>query len=414
MTETRSSERTPEPPLPPKYDFETMVSREGIGSMKLYCTPKVVRDAGAVSYFAAEMDFKTAPVIIEAMVERARNGLMGFTLCDERYKNAIKWWMKTQRDWDVKDDWIVPTYGTIHSVATAIRAFTEPGDGVIVQPPVYFRYEQAMRRTGRVTLMNALVCRKGRYEMDFEDLDRLMSDPKHKAKLMVLCNPHNPLGRVWAREDLLRVAELARKHNVIVFSDEIFAEIVFDGHVTLPYSEVDGAAYNCIVSTSLGKTFNFTGVNHANMIIPDTSIRERFKVQRDSDHYGSIDPMAHAALIAAYTPEGSDWVRELLKHLEGNLEIIRNFFARHLPQVRLYEVQGAYVLWIDWRGLGLPDEELQEFLVNECYLDLEPGSHYGSGGAGFTRMSFATTRSSLDKSLGLLLAGARRRGFVAG
>lgn len=399
----------PNPKTRCKYDFDTMVVRENTGNMKFLTTPEAVLRAGNISYSGAEMDFKTSPSVIDAIVRRAKGGLFGFTLCDETYIKAVRWWMKNQRGWDVKKEWIVATYGTIHSVATAIRAFTEVGDGIIIQPPVYHRYQQAIRRTNRVAIMDPLKYRNGQYEIDFENLARCMSDPR--AKLMVICNPHNPVGRVWTEGELSRIAELAERYNVIVFSDEIFAEVVFDGHFTVPYSEVPRAAARCIVSTSLGKTFNLTGFNNANLIIPDAGIRERFRVQRDSDHFGSIDPLVHAAVCGAYTPEGADWVREMLKYVRGNLTVIQEYFA-HLPQVKLCDVEGTYVLWMDWRELGFDDDALYDFLVNEAYLCLDPGIQYGPGGSGFMRMNVATTRAALRRSLATLLRAAEARGYT--
>jgi cystathionine beta-lyase len=389
------------------FDFETVVDRRDIGNMKYLVAPKAIKDAGMVSFSGAEADFKTAPVIIEAMVRKAENGLMGFTLCDETYKNAVKWWMRTQRDWEIQDEWIVPTYGTIFSVSTAIRAFTDEGDGIIVQPPIYNRYEQAIRRNNRRVVYNPLKQDETGYKVDLDNLEDCMKDPRNK--MLIVCNPHNPIGRVWNVEELKQVSYLANKYNVIIFSDEIFAEIVFDGNITVPYAKV--AEENSIVSTSLGKTFNFTGVNNANITIMNESIRQRFIQQRNADHYGSIDPMAHAAICAAYSPQGAEWVLALLEHLRTNLKTTRDFFERYLPQVKLYPTQGTYLIWQDWRGLGLGEDELHDFLVNEALLDLSPGRDYGAEGPGFTRMSVATTRYMLQKALDNLFKAIKKRGF---
>ncbi len=390
-----------------QYDFDTAVNRKGIGNLKDYCTPKNIQDMGILSFSGAEMDFKTAPVIIDAMVERAKNGLFGFTLCDDNYKNAIKWWMKTQRNWAIEDEWIVPTYGTIKSVATSIRAFTDVGDGVIIQPPVYPRYGQAIMRTGRCVISNPLVLRDGRYEMDFDHLEKCMCDSK--AKLMILCNPHNPISKVWEPEDLARIAAIAEEHSVIVFSDEIFGEIIFEDNVMIPYSDVSLADKNCLVSTSLGKVFNLTGMNNANIVIPNEEIRERFVRQRDEDHYGSIDPMAHAAVCAGYSAKGADWAQQMRDYVYGNVQMVHKFFKDHLPGIKVYETQGSYVLWIDWSALSMDDEDLYRFLVQEAFLHLEPGANYGQGGVGFMRMNIATTRGNLERALSLLLRAIQLR-----
>jgi cystathionine beta-lyase len=332
------------------YDFDTLVNRENQGNMKCMLTPDVVRKMNLISYAGAEMDFKTAPEIIDALVRRAKNGLLGFTLADGKYLSGVQWWMKNMRNWEIERDWIVPTYGTIHSVATAIRAFTKEGDGVIVQPPVYNRYKQAVRRTDREIVSNPLIYKDGKYTMDFDDLERCMKVEKNR--LFVLCNPHNPIAKVWRRPDLEKISSLAQRYNVLVFSDEIFGEITFNGNSAIPYSTVAGDESHSIVATSLGKVFNLTGVNNANIIIPDPSIRKRFTIQRDANHYGSIDPMVHAAVCAGYGPDGADWVREMREYVWKNVSIMKDFFTRNIPAVTMTEVEGSFVIWIDWRSLN--------------------------------------------------------------
>ena len=392
------------------YDFDTLVNRENQGNMKCMLTPDIVKKMNLISYAGAEMDFKTAPAIIDALVERARNGLLGFTLADEKYLSSVQWWMKNMRNWEIERDWIVPTYGTIHSVATAIRAFTKEGDGVIVQPPVYNRYEQAVRRTNREIVSNPLIYRNGKYSMDFDDLERCMRVEKNR--LFILCNPHNPIAKVWQRSDLEKISSLAQRYNVLVFSDEIFGEITFNGNSAIPYSTVAGKEGHSIVATSLGKVFNLTGVNSANIVIPDPSTRKRFRIQRDADHYGSIDPMVHAAVCAGYGSDGAEWVREMREYVWENVSIMKDFFTRNIPAVTMTEVEGSFVIWIDWRRLKLDDEELHSFLLNEAYLDLDRGINYGEGGEGFTRMNIAAPRRKIEESLGFLFEAAARRGYA--
>ncbi len=393
-----------------RFDFETPAERRGIGNLKAYLSSEAIRAAGIENYCAAEMDFRTAPSVIDAMAKFAQNGLMGFTLCDEPYQAAVQGWMRTQRSWQIEKDWIVPTLGTIFSVATAIRMTTAVGQGVIVQPPIYNRYEQAAIRLKRKTVYNRLLESQGAYRIDFENLELLMADPHNR--LLVLCNPQNPIGRVWPREDLERIARLAERYGVTVFSDEIFAEITFDGHSCVPYGSIPGAARHAITSTSLGKTFNFTGANHANLVIPDDRLRAAFIQQRDADHYGSIDPMTYAAVIGAYSEEGARWKCAMVTHVAANLACIQDFFHQHLPQVRISPCEGSFVIWIDWRALGLDDAGLGHFLNEEALFALDPGVHYCQDQPGYTRMSIATTRRQLDRSLDLLLEAARARGFA--
>ncbi|MBQ9534429.1 MAG: aminotransferase class I/II-fold pyridoxal phosphate-dependent enzyme [Clostridia bacterium] len=393
-----------------KFDFETLVDRKNIGNLKNMVCSEAVRAAGLLSYNGAEADYRTAPSVIRAMTERVQNGLFGFTLADDAYLDPIVWWMETQRGVKIEKEWIVPTLGMIFSVATAIRLTTEPGEGIIVQPPVYHRYEQAADRLGRRTVYNRLTEKDGVYSMDFEDLEHCMADEHNR--LFVLCNPQNPTGNVWDEDTLLRVVELSNKYGVYVISDEIFGEVTFR-HRCPMYAVLPGAAKYGISETSLGKTFNFTGENLANLIIPDGELRERFIAQRNADHFGSIDPVLHAAVQGAYCPEGAAWKDAQLEHINGNAEYILAFFREHLPQVRISPFEGSFVLWIDWRALGLDEPELMRFLKGEALFELDEGTHYDSErGSGFTRMNISCPRRELEKSLALLLEAAKKRGWA--
>lgn len=392
-----------------RYDFDTLVERSGFGNMKGLETPEVLTRQGQISFRGAEMDFRTAPSVIAAIREAAERGLYGFTLQDEQYNSSVRWWMGHVRNWDVAPGAIVPTLGTIFALGTAIRAFTNAGDGVIVQEPTYHRYEMIIRSTGRVTVNNPLVETNGYYSMDFADLERRMSDPRNK--LLALCNPHNPVGKVWDIRDLTRLAELANRYNVIVFSDEIFAEVTFDGHEVIPYCAVPGGEHHGIVCTSLGKAFNLTGVNHANALIPDTALRERFAQQRKADHFGSIDPFFYAALRAAYSPDGLDWLTQMKAYVYDNYALIREYLNTHLPMLTVSPLEGCFTIWIDFRVLGLDDGSLEQFLEREALFYLDPGTQYGAAGSGFCRMNIASPRSCIRKGLdGLLEAWRAREG----
>jgi len=385
-----------------QYDFETRVDRRNQGNLADHLVEDSIRRKGLGAFVAAEMDFPTAPCILEAYSARVQNGLFGFTLADHEYMSSVQGWMGSMRGWNVETDWIVPAYGIIFSLATTIRAFTSPGDGVIVQKPVYMRYEAAIERNGRRTVNNPLIYSNGRYSMDIDGLEQLMATPANR--LMVLCNPHNPVGRVWTADELSAVAELAARHDVVVFSDEIFAEIVFGDRRTVPFVEARGAAPRSIVATSLGKVFNFTGVNHANMVIPDGALRDAFRIQRDIDHFGSIDPFAYTATIAGYR-EGAPWVRAVVDHVAGNVGLLKDTLGR-VPGASLCDVEGTFVAWIDWRGVRIDDEELNRLLIEKAQLQLDPGAKYGAEGTGFTRMNLATSRSNLKAAMDRLTAAA--------
>ena len=390
------------------YDFDILVDRRFTGNEKHDSLDERFIAEGAISYSGAELDVKTAPCIREALAKRAMDGIYGYTKADGRYMDSVVKWMKTFRDWDIDEEWIVPTYGTMQSICTAIRAFTEKGDGVIVQPPVYLLYYREIERTGRKIVYNPLVYNDGVYSMDFENLDTVMSEEKNK--LMILCNPHNPIMDVWDRDTLEKVAELAGKHNIIVVSDEIFAEHTYCGPVT-PYAEV--GAEHCIVTTSLGKAFNFTGSSHANAVIPDERIRQAFIEQRNEDHYGSVDPFIYTALTAAYSDEGKKWIDALLEYSAENEKIIKAFFAEHFPRIKVCRHRAGTLLWIDLRSLGMKENELQNFLREEALFLADTGSIYGPGGECFIRMEIGTPRGILTKALDRLLKAAEKRNLVS-
>lgn len=379
------------------YDFETLVKRRS-SNLKQHTIPQEVLDAGNISFDGAEPDFPTAPVIANAVMELAKNGLYGFTLCDGEYREHVCWWMEHSRNIRIMPEWVVPTLGTIYSVATAIRMCTEEGEGVIVTTPVYNRYEQAVKRLWRKIEKCPLILENGRYHIDESALEAVMSRPENK--LFILCNPHNPIGQIWSVEELTKIAELAKKYEVLVYSDEIFADNCYGGRKCPCYLEIPGAKEHGMVAVSLGKAFHFTGVNHANILIGDDRLRERFLDRRTRDHYGSIDPLAYECLVAAYTQEGLDWLTAANKYVEENMRIIRSFFKEYLPEVPVYGGEGGYILWMDFRKMYDNEDALKEFLYKKAYFHVDAGSDYGA--ECFTRMCVASPRWCIEKALGTL------------
>lgn len=377
-----------------KYDFDTLVKRRP-ANLKQSAIPPEVLAAGNVSFDGAEPDFPTAPVIRDAVRALAENGLYGFTLCDDTYRERVCWWMEHSRGVKIRPEWVVPTLGTIYSVATAIRLCCGEGEGVILAPPVYNRYAQAARRLERRVVECPMQLRDGRYHMDFDALEEAMRDPSNR--LFVFCNPHNPSGQIWSMEELARIAGLAEQYDVTVFSDEIFADNCYGGRRCPCYLEVPGAAARGIAAISLGKSFHFTGVNHANILIADEDLRARFTDRRTRDHYGSIDPLAYECVLAAYTPEGLDWLRASNDYVEKNMHLIREFFREQLPEVPVYGGEGGYILWMDWRARFESEESLTDFLYRRAFFHVDVGSSYGA--ERFTRMCTASPRRCIAQAL---------------
>lgn len=358
----------------------------------------------------AQLHVKTAPCVIDALTGLVQSGLYGWTPSDGGdYLGAIVNWMASVRNWEISPSWIVPSYGILQGMCAAIRAFTQPGDGIIVQQPVYLLYARAIANCGRVLVDSPLLCKEGHYEMDFVDLEAKMAAPENK--LMLLCNPHNPTMDVWERSDLELVAALAKKHHVLVVVDEIFAEHVWEPGLMTPYAALEDAKDNCIICTSLGKAFNFTGTSHANLIIPNGALRGAYRTQRDADHYGSLSPFMRTALLAAYTPEGKGWIDALMDFTRENERLVRSFFGEHFPAVRVFRHRAGTLLWADFRCLDLTEPEL-DALFRAAEVEPDLGSKYGTAGTGYLRLQIGMPRSELTGALDRLLSAARKRGLA--
>lgn len=382
------------------FDFETVADASGIDTGTVF-DPKLTMMGGA------QLHFKTAPCVIDALTKRAQTGLFGYTESYlPGYLSSIVSWMQDVRGWAVSPDWIVPSYGTLHAMSTAIRAFTDPGDGVIVQPPVYVLYDRVLSRTGRARVSNPLILKDGCYRMDLDHLETCMKDPDNK--LMLLCNPHNPIMDVWEKEDLLHVAELARRYGVLVIADEIFAEHVFQGVEMTPYASLAPARDNCIICTSIGKAFNFTGTSHANIIIPDRTLRKRYTVQRDEDHYGSLSPFMYTAVMAAYTPDGKAWIDALLEHVKVRKERVQDFLSENLPEAAVCRHRAGTLLWLDFRKIT-PDEDSLHRRLKEAGVIMDRGSKYGVQGELFARMQIGMPDSELSGALARMAQALSRQ-----
>lgn len=377
-------------------EFENLIDRQHIGNMKGQMT---IEAADTIMLSGAEMDFPTAPIIRERVADFAQHGLYGFTLPDEPYRQAIVDWENSQRNIQCTPEAIVPTLGTIFSLSTTVRAFTDPGDSVVIQSPSYYRFDRAIRRNGRNVVYNPLIEHQGQYALDVSDLEPKLADPT--TKLMVLCNPHNPTGHVFSIKEMQQIAALAKKYHVIIFSDEIFGEFQFGQNVS--YAQITWN--NAIISTSLGKAFNFTGVSQANMLIMDSDIRKAYQHQQDIDHFGSIDPFFYTAVLAAYTPEGAKWLASVKQYVWNNYQLVQTFLAENLPELTVSELQGGFIGWLDCRKLGFTDDQLADFLHDVVHVTGDPGVEYGKQGSGYFRFNLATPKTVIQQFLNQLKAG---------
>ena len=379
------------------YSFDCKADRGGsVPWLKDYFTPDPVKREGLLGYAGAEFEFASCPAYIRGVKKAAEKGVFGYSLIGDRYRGAVQWWLRELRNYEIRPEWVVPAQGTIFSVATAIRLFTEPGDSIIVLPPNYNRYNQAAARLSRGTVCVPLLETRGVYSIDWAGLEKAFADPRNK--LLVICNPNNPTGHIYRPEELARIAALSRQYDTAVFSDEIFGEIVFEGREAVPYTKAAGPDALAVTCTSMGKVFSLTGVNHANIIIENDALRERWIAQRDADHFGSVDPLAYAGMLEAFSEGGRDWVLALRNYLWDNYRILETFFRTRLPKAILSRPQGTFVVWADYSAYGADWPRLDRLLREEGLFVGDEGPEY-YGKPSCVRYAIAVPRTELQKTL---------------
>lgn len=385
--------------------FDEKVDRSGgLFWLKECFTPERNREEGLLSYAGAEFEFPTFDGLRKAVATAAEKSLFSYTLARGEYLARIAWWMEHVRGWVIDPAWVVSTHGTIFSLATTIRLVTKPGENIVMLAPGYHRYKQAADRLGRGTVKVTLKDKDGRYTMDWEALEAAMAESANT--LLVLCNPNNPTGNIYTREELERVVALSARYGVTVFSDEIFADVTF-GEKVVPYAEAAGKDGLAITCTSLGKTFSLTGMNHANVIIQNDELRERFINQRNIDHYGSVDPLHASALVAAYTPEGYAWLKEMRAYVQENVQLLRDFMKKYLPDAVMTQPEGTFVVWVDFAPAGMTAADVNALIVEKGCFAGDPGEEY-NGREACMRFSMAVPRAELCKSLGYLAKALNR------
>lgn len=378
-----------------KYDFDTIVPRRGTNSYKWDSMPAT--DAEVLPLWVADMDFRTAPAITEALARRVQHGIFGYVRVPDEYYTAVTRWFGRRHKWEIRKEWIIYTSGVVPAVSAVIKALTRPGDGVAVQTPVYNCFFSSIRNNGCRIVSNPLIYEDGTYHIDFEDLERKTAD--ESVKLMLLCNPHNPAGRVWTREELSRIGNICRRNHVMVVSDEIHCELVFPGHVYTPFASVgEEDLWNSVTCVSPSKSFNIAGLQIANIIARDETVRQRIDRAININEVCDVNPFGVEAAIAAYN-EGEEWLLELLDYLKANYDCLCGFFHTHLPRIPVTRLEGTYLVWTDCRTLNRPSDALQSRLLEETGLWLHSGTMYGAEGEGFLRWNIACPRAVLQDAL---------------
>lgn len=380
-----------------EYYFDTVTERRGTACIKYDSAMKIMGREDLLPLWVADMDFEVPEAVQNAMRKRMEHGIFGYTEPSETYKESVVSWFRRRHGWTLSPEEITVTPGVVFSIAQAVLAFTEPGDSVLIQKPVYRPFETAVVQNGRVAVNNALVNREGRYEIDFQDFERKIREKA--VRLFILCSPHNPVGRVWTEEELKRMAEICRDYGVTVVSDEIHCDFIWKGaHFVSWASAAKEYGKNYIICTSPSKTFNLAGMQTSNTIIQDETLRRRFRAQVAASGYSEINPLSMAACEAAYK-EGEPWLDALLAYLSGNIALMRQYMGAHLPEIRMTEPEGSYLIWLDFSGLGLSYPALKDMIVNEAKLWLNPGKLFDGDAELFARVNIACPRSVLEQAL---------------
>lgn len=385
-----------------KYDFDKTIDRRATNSYKWDSAPE-----GVLPMWVADMDFRTAPAIIDALQKRVAHGIFGYTRVPDAYYDAVTSWFSRRHGWDIDREWIIYTSGVVQAVSAVIKALTVPGDKVIVQTPVYNCFFSSIRNNGCEIVSNPLRRTADTYEMDFDALERCATDPR--AKVMLLCNPHNPAGRVWTPDELTRLGNICLRNGVTVVADEIHCELVYQGFKYTPFASLsDAFLHRSVTCVSPSKAFNIAGLQIANIVAFDNDLRSRIDKAININEVCDVNPFGVAATIAAYN-EGEEWLNQLVDYLHGNYEAMAEFCRRELPEFPITRLEGTYLVWMDCSSLGMPSDALEHALLDDARLWLNAGTMYGAEGEGYMRWNIACPRSVMLDGLNRFLNFVRSR-----
>jgi aminotransferase/cystathionine beta-lyase len=395
-----------------KHDFTTRVDRRGSGAAKWEDMFRKKPDvsAGVVPLSVADMELVNPPEIIAGLKAFLDTAVLGYTMPTDAYKAAVAGWMAKRHRWNINPDWITLSPGVVTAFFTAVKAFTEPGDGVIIQRPVYYPFTFAIERNRRTLVNNPLVLENGTYRIDYEDLEKKARDPKNK--LIIFCSPHNPVGRVWKKEELQRVAEICLRNKVLMVSDEIHFDLLMPGVEHTVYATLsEEAAQNCVVCTAPSKTFNLAGMQTSNIITPNQELRTRLMDQCNQNGSAMLGILGLKACEIAYT-QCEAWLDEFLDLLKVNHELVKSYCAQKIPQIGVFPLEGTYLQWLDFRAFGLDYLELEKFMINEAEWFTDEGVMFGEEGKGFERINLACPTAIVEEAMERLHHALKARKLI--
>lgn len=392
-----------------KYDFDSIIERKNTRSSKWDNVGPRTGNSDALPMWVADMDFVCPQPVVDAVIARAQHPVYGYTYEMDDVKEVTKSWIAKRHGWEIDPKWVVFSTGVCPVLNTAIQCFSDVGDEIIIQRPVYHPFGFAVTDNDRVISDNSLIYEAGRYTVDFEDLERRAASPK--AKVMILCNPHNPVGRCWTPEELTRMAEICLRHDVIMVSDEIHSDLMLFGSKHTPVASLDPRfAMNVITCYAPSKTFNIAGIRGSGIVIPNPEIREKIQKRFKQNRTIQENIFAAPAYIAAYT-QSEDYLEQLLAYLEGNVRYLDEFLKEKMPKIKLVRPEALYLMWLDCRELGLAQEELDRFFIFDSRVAINKGTMFGEEGGGFERINVGCPQAILKTGLEQLYAEYQKRGF---
>ena len=376
-------------------NFDEIIERKGTDCLKYDFAVKRGKPEDVLPFWVADMDFRTTSYVEDALIERAKHGIFGYSESQEDYFHAIAGWMHRRHHWDVEPDWLIKTPGVVFALAMAVKAFTEAGDCVLIQQPVYYPFSEVIQDNGRVVVSNDLYLgTDNRYHMDLEDFEQKIVE--HHVKLFLLCNPHNPSGRVFTREELTGMGEICLKHGVTVVCDEIHNDFVFQGEHTVFASIKKEYADISVTCTSPSKTFNLASMLISNIFIPNEKLRQRFQHEVNAAGISQLSVLGLVATQAAYE-HGDEWYEKMMAYVKSNIDYARNYVEEYLPGVKMINGEGTYLVWLDFRGTGIETEELDRRIIYDAKLWLDSGKIFGKTGEEFQRINVAAPRKTITE-----------------
>jgi len=381
-----------------KYDFNEIINRKKTGSVKWDLVEQLFGAPDIIPVWIADMDFRSPKPVIDALKKRAEHGIYGYNVCLDSYYDAIINWYKKRHSWNIKKEWICFSPGIVPGINMIIQAFTQPGDSIILQKPVYYPFMRSVKNNSRNIVNNPLLLKEGIYSIDFDDLEIKARDKS--TCMIILCNPHNPVGRVWTRDELKRVSEICIQNNVLIVSDEIHCDLVYTGNRHIPFASLsEESGMNSITCTSPSKTFNLAGLHTSNLIIPDPEKRKIYLTKLASNGIMGPTIFGSTALEAAYN-SGEEWLEQLMKYLESNLNFLTEFIEKKLPGVGVIRPQATTLVWLDFRKLGLDSDSLKKLMLNKAGVAMDEGYIFGRDeGSGFERINIACPGKILKQAL---------------